>query len=83
MNFEPSFFSLLQAVFNELCKMLDPGKPSFTPKKGKPSVVMFVGLQGELVGFFEYNYFFVQGFLMHILVRSVHIRNATIILYTN
>jgi hypothetical protein len=28
--------------------MLDPGKPSFTPKKGKPSVVMFVGLQGQL-----------------------------------
>ena len=27
--------------------MLDPGKPSFTPKKGKPSVVMFVGLQGQ------------------------------------
>lgn len=26
--------------------MLDPGKPSFTPKKGKTSVVMFVGLQG-------------------------------------
>ncbi|CAL9775409.1 unnamed protein product [Musa acuminata subsp. burmannicoides] len=36
-----------QAVFNELCKMLDPGKPSFTPKKGKTSVVMFVGLQGS------------------------------------
>ncbi|KAG5115048.1 hypothetical protein JHK82_038317 [Glycine max] len=35
-----------QAVFNELCKILDPGKPSFTPKKGKTSVVMFVGLQG-------------------------------------
>ncbi|TVU34931.1 hypothetical protein EJB05_16789 [Eragrostis curvula] len=35
-----------QAVFTELCNMLDPGKPSFTPKKGKPSVVMFVGLQG-------------------------------------
>ncbi|KAL6215425.1 hypothetical protein ACLB2K_014855 [Fragaria x ananassa] len=35
------------AIFNELCKMLDPGKPSFTPKKGKPSVVMFVGLQGS------------------------------------
>ncbi|CAL5417254.1 unnamed protein product [Camellia sinensis] len=28
-------------------KMLDPGKPSFTPKKGKTSVVMFVGLQGS------------------------------------
>ncbi|KAK1269570.1 hypothetical protein QJS04_geneDACA017670 [Acorus gramineus] len=26
-----------QAVFNELCKMLDAGKPSYTPKKGKPS----------------------------------------------
>ncbi|OWM77517.1 signal recognition particle 54 kDa protein 2-like [Punica granatum] len=36
-----------QAIFNELCKMLDPGKPSFTPKKGKPSIVMFVGLQGS------------------------------------
>ncbi|XP_042477732.1 signal recognition particle 54 kDa protein 2-like [Macadamia integrifolia] len=35
-----------QAIFNELCKMLDPGKPSFTPKKGKTSVIMFVGLQG-------------------------------------
>ncbi|KVI06046.1 AAA+ ATPase domain-containing protein [Cynara cardunculus var. scolymus] len=36
-----------QAIFNELCKMLDPGKPSFAPKKGKTSIVMFVGLQGS------------------------------------
>ncbi|KAI8558956.1 hypothetical protein RHMOL_Rhmol04G0136600 [Rhododendron molle] len=36
-----------QAIFNELCKMLDTGTPSFTPKKGKTSVVMFVGLQGS------------------------------------
>ncbi|KAK4796525.1 hypothetical protein SAY86_028851 [Trapa natans] len=36
-----------QAIVNELCKMLDPGKPSFTPKKGKPSIIMFVGLQGS------------------------------------
>ncbi|XP_056167415.1 signal recognition particle subunit SRP54 2-like [Syzygium oleosum] len=35
------------AIFNELCNMLDPGKPSFTPKKGKTSVIMFVGLQGS------------------------------------
>ncbi|CAA7028630.1 unnamed protein product [Microthlaspi erraticum] len=35
-----------QAIFSELCKMLDPGKPAFTPKKAKTSVVMFVGLQG-------------------------------------
>lgn len=38
-----------QAVFNELCNMLDPGKPAFVPKKGKPNVIMFVGLQGELL----------------------------------
>lgn len=49
-----------QAIFSELCQMLDPGKPSFTPKKGKTSVVMFVGLQGicrsqMMVG----DYFFV------------------------
>ncbi|XP_056162168.1 signal recognition particle subunit SRP54 2-like [Syzygium oleosum] len=36
-----------QAIFSELCNMLDPGKPSFTPKKGKTSVIMFVGLQGS------------------------------------
>ncbi|XP_065882234.1 signal recognition particle subunit SRP54 2-like [Euphorbia lathyris] len=36
-----------QAIFNELCKMLDPGKPSFTPKEGKATVFMFVGLQGS------------------------------------
>ena len=36
-----------KAVVGELCRMLDPGKPAFTPGKGKPSVVMFVGLQGS------------------------------------
>ncbi|EPS68116.1 hypothetical protein M569_06658, partial [Genlisea aurea] len=36
-----------QAVFNELCRILDAGKPAFTPKKGKTSIVMFVGLQGS------------------------------------
>ncbi|ESQ30619.1 hypothetical protein EUTSA_v10011882mg [Eutrema salsugineum] len=35
-----------QAIFTELCKMLDPGKPAFAPKKAKASVVMFVGLKG-------------------------------------
>jgi len=34
------------AVFEELCEMLNPGKKPFAPKKGKSSVVMFVGLQG-------------------------------------
>uniref|UniRef100_A0ACD5ULL2 Uncharacterized protein n=1 Tax=Avena sativa TaxID=4498 RepID=A0ACD5ULL2_AVESA len=37
-----------RAVFSELCAMLDPGKPAFVPTKAnKPSVVMFVGLQGS------------------------------------
>ena len=35
-----------QAVCNELCKMLDPQKEAFQPKKKAASVVMFVGLQG-------------------------------------
>ncbi|KAL5722691.1 signal-recognition-particle GTPase [Ranunculus cassubicifolius] len=36
-----------QAIFSELCNILDPGKPSYTPKKAKASVIMFVGLQGS------------------------------------
>ncbi|CAL4915588.1 unnamed protein product [Urochloa decumbens] len=38
------------AVAGELCRMLDPGEPSFSPRKGQQhpsSVVMFVGLQGS------------------------------------
>ena len=34
-------------MFDELCSMLDGGDPKKTElKKGKPNVVMFVGLQG-------------------------------------
>jgi signal recognition particle subunit SRP54 len=36
-----------QAIFEELCEMLNPGKKPYTPKKGKPNVIMFVGLQGS------------------------------------
>ena len=35
------------AVFNELVKLVDPGVKPWTPVKGKPNVVMFVGLQGS------------------------------------
>lgn len=35
-----------KAVMEELVRMLDPGKEPFKPKKGKPNVIMFVGLQG-------------------------------------
>lgn len=34
-------------VFNELCKLLDPGVPAWQPVKGKPNIIMFVGLQGS------------------------------------
>ncbi|PWA91542.1 signal recognition particle 54 kDa protein 2 [Artemisia annua] len=38
----------LRAIYDELCKMLHhPGKLSFTPNKGNPTVVMFVGPQGS------------------------------------
>lgn len=37
---------LEQAVCNELCSMLDPGKEPYQPKKKQANVIMFVGLQG-------------------------------------
>ena len=37
---------LEQAVCNELCSMLDPGKEPYAPKKKQANVIMFVGLQG-------------------------------------
>ena len=36
-----------QAVFQELVKLVDPGVKPYQPKKGKPNVIMFVGLQGS------------------------------------
>lgn len=35
------------AVFKELAKLIDPGVKSWQPIKGKPNVIMFVGLQGS------------------------------------
>ncbi|KAI8829163.1 SRP54-type protein [Chytridium lagenaria] len=35
-----------KAVYDELCRLVDPGVEPFKPKKGKPNVIMFVGLQG-------------------------------------
>lgn len=35
------------AVFQELCKLVDPGVKPFEPVKGRPNVLMFVGLQGS------------------------------------
>jgi signal recognition particle subunit SRP54 len=37
----------VQAVFDELVKLVDPHAEPFKPKKGKPNVIMFVGLQGS------------------------------------
>ena len=36
-----------QAVFQELVKLVDPGIEPYKPKKGKPNIIMFVGLQGS------------------------------------
>ena len=35
------------AVFNELCRLIDPGVPAWQPTKGKNNIIMFVGLQGS------------------------------------
>ncbi|XP_070577291.1 signal recognition particle subunit SRP54 [Ptychodera flava] len=35
------------AVFKELVKLIDPGVKAWSPVKGKPNVIMFVGLQGS------------------------------------
>ncbi|KAJ1557895.1 Signal recognition particle, partial [Cladochytrium tenue] len=35
-----------KAVFDELCRLVDPGVEAFKPRKGKPNTIMFVGLQG-------------------------------------
>ena len=36
-----------KAVLDELCALVDPGVESYTPKKQKVNVIMFVGLQGS------------------------------------
>ncbi|XP_063234031.1 signal recognition particle subunit SRP54 [Bacillus rossius redtenbacheri] len=35
------------AVFKELVKLVDPGQKPYLPVKGKPNIIMFVGLQGS------------------------------------
>ncbi|GLH03941.1 Signal recognition particle 54 kDa protein [Gryllus bimaculatus] len=35
------------AVFKELVKLVDPGVKAYQPVKGKPNIIMFVGLQGS------------------------------------
>jgi len=36
-----------RAVFDELCRLVDPQVEAYVPKKGKANVFMFVGLQGS------------------------------------
>lgn len=35
------------AVFKELVKLVDPGVKPYQPIKGRPNIIMFVGLQGS------------------------------------
>lgn len=39
--------AIRQAVFQELCRLLDPGKDAYKPVKGKTNIIIFVGLQGN------------------------------------
>ncbi|KAF9507848.1 hypothetical protein BS47DRAFT_1373779 [Hydnum rufescens UP504] len=36
-----------KAIFDELVRLVDPGVQPYQPKKGKPNVIMAVGLQGN------------------------------------
>ncbi|XP_010558521.1 PREDICTED: signal recognition particle 54 kDa protein 2 [Tarenaya hassleriana] len=38
---------IMQAIFDEMCVVLDWGKPTFIPTKGDPSIVLVVGLRGS------------------------------------
>ena len=44
----PLTHSRLQAVFDELVNLVDPGVEPYKPKKGQPNVIMAVGLQVRL-----------------------------------
>ncbi|KAI7829236.1 SRP54-type protein [Kickxella alabastrina] len=35
------------SVYDELCRLVDPGVQPWAPRKGKQNVIMFVGLQGS------------------------------------
>ncbi|RKP26805.1 SRP54-type protein [Syncephalis pseudoplumigaleata] len=37
----------MDAVMDELCRLVDPGVEAWKPKKGRANVIMFVGLQGS------------------------------------
>src|SRR5436305_8297871 len=36
-----------KTVFDELCKLVEPGVEPYKPKKGRVNTIMFVGLQGS------------------------------------
>lgn len=44
------------AVFKELVKLVDPGVKPYQPVKGRPNVIMFVGLQVQFFKFFSFKY---------------------------
>ncbi|KAK1564908.1 hypothetical protein Q3G72_014363 [Acer saccharum] len=51
-------FRMIQLIlFDELYRILYPGNPSFTPEKGKTSVIMFVGQGSEKTTCTKYAYY--------------------------
>ena len=69
-----------KTVFQELLALVDPGVAPYTPVKGKPNVIMFVGLQGAgktttctKVNNFFYQFLkfiFVVKFRWHIITKK-------------
>lgn len=55
-----SLILVLQVLCKEICKLIDSGrKPSFVPKKGKPCIVLVIGLQGCILNHFPASYILV------------------------
>ena len=44
---------IVQAIFDELVQLVDPGVEPYKPKKGQPNVIMAVGLQVCITPFEE------------------------------
>lgn len=76
------------AVFKELVKLVDPGVKPYQPVKGRPNIIMFVGLQVRhttchhkwnefFANFCIYFHFFTP---KRVLERQQHVRNWRIII---
>ncbi|KAI5022546.1 hypothetical protein ZWY2020_059276 [Hordeum vulgare] len=64
-----SHHSIHQVVYKEICKLIDSGrKPSFVPKKGKPCIVLVIGLEdsGKTTSCAKFAYYHKQKDINHL-----------------